>query len=82
MAGAREGMRVARALGARRLQQHSVPTCAKGFASSQAAKKDDPLADLETTSAFSSKNPDEAAVKAFQERKVERTRENQLPGSR
>lgn len=82
MAGAREGIRALRALGTRRLPQNSAPTCVKRFASGQAAKTSDPLSDLETTSTFSSAAPDDAAMKAYQEGKVQRTRENQLPGNR
>ena len=81
MAGAREGMRALRAIGGRQLSQHTAQPCARRFASSSAAAQN-PLADVEETTSFSTPGPDEKALKAFQEARANNKREKQLPGSR
>ena len=86
MAVSREGARLARALRQRLSAQQSAPLCARGFASTRPAHnatvKDDGIADIESTSAFTAPQPDQNIVKAFEEARSRDHKERRLPGNR
>ncbi|KAK5993364.1 YmL5 [Cladobotryum mycophilum] len=87
MSAAREGTRLARALGRRQLISQATPSCARRFATGQAAQKPastttDHLADIESTSSFTTPPPDDGAIKEFNERQVLGGKETRLPGNR
>lgn len=81
MAGARDGMRALRAVSGRQLSQQVAKPCARRFASSSAAAQN-PLANVEESTSFSTPGPDEKTAKAFHEARASSKRDKQLPGGR
>lgn len=81
MAAARDGIRALRAVGGRQLSQQVARPCARRFASSSTASQN-PLADVEQTTSFSTPGPDENTIKSFQQARASKKRDRQLPGSR
>jgi hypothetical protein len=86
MAASREGVRLARALRQRLSIHQSAPLCARGFASTRVAQnatvKAGNIADIESTSSFSTPQPDKDAIKAFEESQKQDNAERRLPGNR
>ncbi|KOS19361.1 54S ribosomal protein L7 [Escovopsis weberi] len=89
MAVAREGARLARALGRTQpvVPQPAAPRCARGFATSRPAQEPatpsaEHLGDIEATSSFSTPPADESTITAFKEKKALGTEQNKLPGNR
>lgn len=86
MAASREGVRLARALRQKLPIHQSAPLCARGFASTRAAQnatvKPDSIADIESTSSFSTPQPSKDVLKAFEESQQQGQTERRLPGNR
>ncbi|KAI8659519.1 hypothetical protein NCS56_01169200 [Fusarium sp. Ph1] len=82
MATVREGARLASSLGRRQIPLRTVPLCARRFASTEAEKPSSALSDLDSASSFATAPPDEAALKAFNEKEKTSSRDRKLPGNR
>ncbi|KAG6010772.1 hypothetical protein E4U21_004160 [Claviceps maximensis] len=86
MSGLREGARLARAFGPMRLPLQTTQLCARQFASTAAANSQahqvDYLADLESTTTFTSSAPDQQAIEAFKSAATQSAKDRKLPGNR
>lgn len=74
---------MASALGRRQIPLRTVPLCARRFASTDADKPAaDALADLDSSSSFTTPLPNESELKAFNSAEKTRAKDRQLPGNR
>ncbi|KAG6025629.1 hypothetical protein E4U40_002555 [Claviceps sp. LM458 group G5] len=85
MSGLRESARLARLFGQRRLPLNAPQSCARRFASTAAGNsqtlKADQLADLESTTTYTSPAPEQESIDKFKTG-THRTNEERLPGGR
>ncbi|KAG5999189.1 hypothetical protein E4U43_002243 [Claviceps pusilla] len=86
MSGVRESARLARVFGPRRLLVQATQSCAMRFASTAAANSQAPLAnhlaDLESTTTFTSPAPDQQSIDEFKSAAKQSENAPKLPGNR
>ena len=86
MSALREGGRLARAIGQVRLPLRPLHPCGRRSVSTGVDEAEAPklghLADLESTTTFTSSEPDQEAIDAFDSATKSSARERRLPGSR
>jgi large subunit ribosomal protein L5 len=87
MAGSQQGVRLVRSMCRFSLPSRATQPCARRLASTAAeqvspGKGEDDLADLDSSSSFSSPVPDAKMVEEFDQSRGQNGRERRLPGNR